>query len=434
MTSFWLPDPADKNGKIRVRDDAHQAQRVVDGEPQFHWIPAIVDELRSKGLFELFAKEVVFGPGKKPFILKQTELRKEFLVWLEDAGVNFDQAAEARWGSANITKLGPSIGLMEGMHPVLRKRQQLPEGDPAVTQQDVERLHSQVGKIEEIVRGGEGHGHIVYRNFPKEWDRLIVCLKHMHGHMQGAAILVNAASKVQREFLLHQEHGAAIGRAVLALSPPEKRRLYLETFPETPEHWDQFPAEVKGMIDISKHTSLFQGLLLNKEDFEPMNRFFKTMNDLFEAYLKALSENRFADAKKSFQEGNILARLLHPGRILGAELLEAGNTGIYGDGRVETGITAYEPHDENYLFMKPHITLARGVHEHLPTGGIGVLMDGGGHFRSNNKEWKRAQAGAYLEDYLDHVPGTACMVIEPYHYDSLDIEFRRQMERKKDDR
>ncbi|MBI5156253.1 hypothetical protein HZA45_03195 [Candidatus Peregrinibacteria bacterium] len=116
ILQLWTPSKGGGDEWLKI---SHNSSAQIDHAGAFHWMGALVRESAQvywHRLRKLIQGDVVEGPDGK-FFRFIAEQRKAFLVWLKDAGQNFDAAAKLQWGTHPVLKLGPSVGLLEGMHP-----------------------------------------------------------------------------------------------------------------------------------------------------------------------------------------------------------------------------------------------------------------------------------------------------------------------------
>src|SRR3990167_4306666 len=110
-TSFWMQDPSNAHDSSRVRDDVHQPVEQLNGT-DFQWAPAIIHNMKEykKSWLKLLNADdsrVVFGPRGTKWLPLEEKFRKGFLIWLTQAGMDFDATAIERWGSLEyMQKLG----------------------------------------------------------------------------------------------------------------------------------------------------------------------------------------------------------------------------------------------------------------------------------------------------------------------------------------
>lgn len=247
-------------------------------------------------------------------------------------------------------------------------------------------------------------GNIVFDSCPEGADRVLICLQHVHGHVDTPWVLRTVSHRAPLRFLQHQSQ---ILETVRELRTPETR-FFLETEEREPgsagaiayqlamyrtfNHLQKtgMQRKLKGEFPWSASaTTANANLGLRKMAYQ-----YPEMSQ--QIYGDGREEERadLAQWEEEHRQKEILSRISKSGVGVASDLIEAKSK------------------IDDHVFHRSQVNITQQVAKHLPQGGTGILVYGAGHFDSTKFSQTKQHTSKCFEEYLSLLPRTQVVVVQ----------------------
>lgn len=253
-------------------------------------------------------------------------------------------------------------------------------------------------------------GDVVYESDPTNADRLLICIKHVHGSSDSPWTLRAMNPAAADAFMRHQSLiTRAMGKMLVKVQNPD---LFLETFPETTNGDDEVNAFASNIVRATAMPATLLTAKAKARGHFPAEFAFLTDNVRSSAVRYALttrhadrvhgdgrfeSENEFETEKNQLMQDHFDAKK------------QGGGVGVASYLHRQTEKT------DALVFTRTHASLTNIVARHLTAGRTGIVPYGAMHFASGDNVCDAERIGL-MEEYFAHLPKTQVVVVEPHNY------------------
>lgn len=367
--------------------------------------------------------ERIPGPIKNAVLLSSRNGEKTN----EDILPSSDTAALTRLGTANILELGRR-------EPAYFEQTVLSDDGTRTLETKVVDNRSRIGEsgsyplTADIRSHLERFGKIVYESDPRGTDRLVICLKHIHGRVGDGVMFSSFENATPNSFQRHQKNMCDSMVGILDLVGKERTRLFLETFPFS---FSALPvSEQKKLLGMDGAIDKFftEGESASRKQVLERfgNRWKKNpqkMMDVLQIFSEPMSKGHiltecarrncldllYGDGRPGELYNRIIELADMAEKRLRSSPFAIGMVGVASDQASMQG-------ERMQLVLEAS---QRGVIEQMAktvqAGNVAVLEYGGGHF-SSGIQHSQTSIGVLFEEYLRFLPRTQFVVVQVNDY------------------